>query len=168
MWNQVVVNNFSRQIPMKKIYSLIATICIAQLAFSQCTINQAAFGPPNNTNYSIIPDTVANLPIAYVGVGYTADLQFHIKPDTTITQGTFPITQVQIDSITGIPANFQYIPNPTSGTFTTTTHTPPGTGYGCVALTGLAASGQELGGPSSNGIYPLTVYFTASVFVITT
>lgn len=42
---------------------------------------------------------------------------------------------------------------------------PPGTGYGCVGLTGTATPGQELGGPSGNGIYPMTVYFTATVLV---
>jgi hypothetical protein len=150
---------------MKKIYTLIATVLIGTAAYSQCTPNPTLFGGPNNTNYTIIPDTVTNIPLAYVGTAYNTDLQFHIQPDTATMQGTFPITQVQIDSVTGIPANFGYTPNPTNGTFTTPTHSPPGTGYGCVAVTGLAVAGQELAGPSSNGIYPLTVYYTATVVV---
>jgi hypothetical protein len=99
---------------------------------------------------------------------YVTDLQFHIKPDTTVTSpipATFPITQVQIDSVVGLPANFTYLPNPSNGTFYTTTATPPGTGYGCVAVTGSPAAGQEVGGPNSDGIYPIIVYFTGTVEV---
>lgn len=150
---------------MKKIYSVIAAAAISASAFAQCTITPLAFGPAGNTNYSIIPDTITNLPLAYVGTGYTTDLQFHIQPDTVTSLGTFPIIQVQIDSVTGIPANFSFMPNPASGTFTTPTNSPPGTGYGCVAFTGMATAGQENGGPSSNGIYPLTVYYTGTVVI---
>ena len=150
---------------MKKLYSLVAALFIGYTAFAQCTPNPSLFGAANNTNYSIIPDTATNLPVAYVGLGYNTDLQFHIQPDTITSLGTFPITQVHIDSVTGIPANFSYIPNPANGTFTTPTNSPPGTGYGCVAVTGLAAAGQELGGPNSNGIYPLTVYYTGTVVI---
>ena len=153
---------------MKKLYFLLASLTIGSVAFAQCTINSSLFGPPNNTNYSIIPDTVTNLPLAYVSQSYVTDLQFHIKPDTTVSQpvpGTYPITQVQIDSVIGLPANFAYLPNPSNGTFTTTSATPPGTGYGCVAVTGSPVSGQEMGGPNADGIYPITVYFTATVVV---
>jgi hypothetical protein len=150
---------------MKKIYTVITGVLFVLAAHSQCTPNPALFGAANNTNYSIIPDTTTNLPIAYVGTGYNTDLQFHIQPDTVTGLGTFPITQVHIDSVTGIPAGFTYLPNPSSGTFTTPTNSPPGTGYGCVAVTGLATAGQENGGPASNGIYPLVVYYTGTVVV---
>ncbi len=153
---------------MKKIYFLLASLTIGTVAFAQCTINPALFGPPNNTNYSIIPDTATNLPLAYVAQSYVTDLQFHIKPDTTVSQpvpGTYPITQIQIDSVVGLPAGFSYLPNPSSGTFTTTSATPPGTGYGCVAVTGNPVSGQETGGPTADGVYPIIVYFTATVVV---
>lgn len=150
---------------MKKIYALFAGLTISLAAAAQCTPNPSLFGAANNTNYSIIPDTITNLPLAYVGVGYNTDLQFHIQPDTVTQLGTFPIVQVQIDSVTGIPAGFSYIPNPANGTFTTPTNNPPGTGYGCVAVTGTATAGQELGGPNNDGIYPITVYYTATVIV---
>ncbi|CAN5732906.1 hypothetical protein BH11BAC7_BH11BAC7_26090 [soil metagenome] len=153
---------------MKKLYILLASLSIGTVAFSQCTINPSLFGPANNTNYSIIPDTATNLPLAYVGQGYTTDLQFHIKPDTTVSSpvpGTYPITQVHIDSVVGLPAGFTYLPNPSNGTFTTTSATPPGTGYGCVAVTGNPVSGQETGGPAANGIYPLIVYYTGTVVI---
>lgn len=148
---------------MKKIFTLIAGLAIGTAAFAQCTPNPSLFGAANNTNYSIIPDTITNLPIAYVSVGYNTDMQFHIQPDTVTALGTFPITQVQIDSVVGIPAGFTYIPNPSSGLFTTPTHTPPGTGYGCVAVTGTATAGQENGGPNNDGVYPIIVYYTGTV-----
>ena len=144
---------------------MFAASIIGASAFAQCTITPLSFGAPGNTNYSIIPYTIANLPLAYVGTGYTTDLQFHIQPDTVTSLGTFPITQVHIDSVSGIPANFSYLANPSSGTFLTPTNSPPGTGYGCVAFTGMAAAGQENGGPASNGIYPLVVYYTGTVVI---
>ncbi|MDQ3111422.1 MAG: T9SS type A sorting domain-containing protein [Bacteroidota bacterium] len=156
---------------MKKLYFLIASLTFGSFAFAQCTINPALFGPPNNTNYSIIPDTITNLPLAYVAQSYVTDLQFHIKPDTTVNQpvpGTYPITEVHIDSVVGLPAGFSYLPNPSNGTFTTTSATPPGTGYGCVAVTGSPVAGQELGGPYNDGIYPLIVYVTATVEIFST
>lgn len=151
---------------MKKIYALFVATVIGAGLSGQCVINSLAFGPPGNTNYSIIPDTIVNLPLAYVNTAYVADLQFHIKPDTTVTSpvpGTYNITQIHIDSVIGLPANFAYLPNPASGTFLTTTAAPPGTGYGCVGVSGMATAGQENGGPSSNGIYPIIVYYTATV-----
>ncbi len=154
---------------MKKIYLVFAATIISVGAFAQCTINSLAFGPPGNTNYAIIPDTITNIPPAYVGTSYVTDLQFHIQPDTTTgppnPPGTWNITQVHIDSVTGIPPNFSFLPNPANGIFFTTSASPPGTGYGCVGVTGLAAPGQETGGPTSNGVYPLIVYYTATVVV---
>jgi hypothetical protein len=153
---------------MKKLYFLLASLSFGTFALAQCTINPALFGPSNNTNYSIIPDTATNLPLAYVAQSYVTDLQFHIKPDTTVTSpipGTFPITQIHIDSVVGLPSGFAYLPNPSNGTFTTTSATPPGTGYGCVAVTGNPVSGQETGGLNSDGIYPITVFFTATVVI---
>ncbi|HET6990381.1 MAG TPA: T9SS type A sorting domain-containing protein [Bacteroidia bacterium] len=150
---------------MKKIYFLFVATIFGSGVFAQCVINPSLFGAANNTNYSIIPDTITNLPLVYVGTGYTTDLQFHIQPDTVTSLGTFPITQVHIDSVSGMPANFSYLPNPSNGTFTTPTNSPPGTGYGCVAVTGLAAAGQENGGPNLDGIYPLIVYYTGTVVV---
>lgn len=141
---------------MKKLY-FAAILSLATLSVSaQCTINQSVFSGP--TDYRILPDTMTNLPIATVGVGYTTDLQFHVQPDTVTQLGTFPITEIHIDSITGIPANFSYLTNPSSGIF-------PGGSYGCAGVTGMAAAGQELGGPNSDGVYPIVIYYTATVLV---
>ena len=152
---------------MKKLYALFAGIAFGTAAFAQCTINTSVFNGPND--YSIYPDTINNLPIASVGVGYNTDLQFHIKPDTStvIAMQTFSvqIRSVHIDSVVGLPAGFTYLPNPSSGTFSTQYDTPPGTGYGCVAVTGTATPGQEAGGPNSDGYYPITVYYTGTVYI---
>lgn len=141
---------------MKKLY-FASILTIASLtASAQCTINQSVFSGP--TDYRILPDTITNLPVATVGIGYTTDLQFHVQPDTTTQLGTFPITQIVIDSISGIPANFSYGTNPSSGIF-------PGGSYGCAGVTGAPVAGQELGGPNSDGIYPIIIYYTATVLV---
>jgi hypothetical protein len=141
---------------MKKFYSLLAVLAIGTAASAQCTINQSVF--TSATDYSIHPDTVTNIPAAWIGTGYTTDLQFHVQPDTVTSFGTFQITQITIDSITGVPANFSYLPNPSSGIF-------PGGSYGCVGVTGLAQAGQENGGPNNDGVYPIVVYYTATVDV---
>lgn len=141
---------------IKKLLTLTAFLSIAGFASAQCTINQNVF--TSSTDYGIVPDTVTNLPLAYVALSYNTDLQIHVAPDTTTGLGTFPITQIKIDSVTGLPAGFSYSPNPSNGIF-------PGGSYGCVAVTGLATAGQENGGPMSNGVYPIIVYFTATVNV---
>ena len=141
---------------MKKLY-FVSILAFASLtAGAQCTIDTTVFSGPND--YRILPDTVTNLPVATVGVPYVTDLQFHVQPDTVTQLGTFPITHVQIDSITGIPAGFSYSTNPANGTF-------PGGSYGCAGVTGLATAGQELGGPNSDGVYPIIIYYTATVNV---
>lgn len=142
----------------KNLYFVIALTLTSAFAGAQCTINQSVFSGPND--YRILPDTVTNLPLATVGVVYTTDLQFHVQPDTTTQLGTFPINHITIDSISGIPANFSYSTNPSSGVF-------PGGSYGCAQVNGLAVAGQELGGPNSDGIYPIIIYYTAEVQVFT-
>lgn len=145
---------------MSKKFYFASIFSLGTLALgAQCTIDTTVFTGPND--YSIRPDTIINLPIATVGVGYTTDLQFHVQPDTTVTtpfSGTFPIQDVKLDSITGIPLNFSYSTNPSNGDF-------PGGSYGCAAVTGLATPGQELGGPNSDGVYPVVLHLTATVVV---
>jgi hypothetical protein len=141
---------------MKKLYSVIILALFSLTATAQCTINQSVFSGPND--YRILPDTVTNIPWATVTVPYSTDLQFHVDPDTVTPLGTFPITQVKIDSIVGIPAGFSYSTNPSNGIF-------PGGSYGCANFTGLATAGQELGGPNSDGAYPIVIHFTATVMV---
>ncbi len=141
---------------MKKLY-ILAVLAISSVGVSaQCVINQSVFSGP--TDYRILPDTVTGIPIAYVATAYSTDLQFHVAPDTTTQLGTFPIVEIQIDSIVGIPAGFSYSTNPVNGTF-------PGGSYGCANFTGLATPGQEVGGPNSDGVYPIIIYFTALVDV---
>jgi hypothetical protein len=144
---------------MKKLYfiSILALTSFAATSVNaQCVINQSVFSGPND--YRILPDTATNIPWATVTVPYSTDLQFHVDPDTVTQLGTFPIVQVKIDSIVGIPAGFSYSTNPANGIF-------PGGSYGCANFTGLATAGQELGGPNSDGAYPIVIHFTATVNV---
>lgn len=141
---------------MKKLYILTVFALASFTAGAQCVVNQNVFSGP--TDYRILPDTITNIPVATVGIGYTTDLQFHVQPDTVTTLGTFPITQISIDSIVGVPAGFSYSTNPANGIF-------PGGSYGCAGLTGMATAGQELGGPNSDGVYPVIIYYTATVSV---
>lgn len=141
---------------MKKFYIVVSIALLSLGANAQCVINQSVFAGPND--YGIVPDTIQNLPIAYVGTPYVTDLQIHVLQDTTTNLGTFPFQDFTIDSVVGLPAGFSYLPNPSNGVI-------PGGGYGCVGLTGNPTQGQETGGPANNGIYPITVYFTAVVLV---
>jgi hypothetical protein len=150
-------NNFSPL--MKKLYFVSILALASFSAGAQCVINQSVFSGP--TDYRILPDTVTGIPSAYVGTPYSTDLQFHVAPDTVTPLGTFPIDQIQIDSIVGIPAGFTYSTNPVNGTF-------PGGSYGCANFTGQATAGQEGGGPNSDGVYPVIIYFTATVSVFST
>jgi hypothetical protein len=148
---------------MKKIYTLITAVVISTGAFAQCVINPSAHS--SATAYGIVPDSATGLPTAYVGTPYVVDLQINVAPDTTTQVGTFDINWVRIDSVTGLPSGFTYLPNPSNGVILTTSNS--GTGFGCVALTGNPVSGQEMGGPNSDGVYPVVVYFTAEVQVFT-
>lgn len=143
---------------MKKLFTLVALSVLSVGAYAQCTVNSSVFAGPND--YGFVPDTVQNLPWATVGVPYVTDIQFHVDPDTVTALGTFPFIDVTIDSIVGIPANFTYNMNPSSGVF-------PGGSYGCAGLTGTAQPGQETGGPQGNGVYPIVIYATANVNVLT-
>ncbi|TND08861.1 MAG: hypothetical protein FD123_1715 [Bacteroidetes bacterium] len=155
---------------IKKLLFSVALIGItATAAEAQCVINPSVFLSP--TDYGIIPDTITNLPLAYVGTPYSTDIQFNIDPDTVVNQPPFgninvDITQVHIDSVVGLPAGFTYTANPVSATITTTSATPPGTGFGCVQLTGNPTAGQETGGPTNNGIYPIVVHYTGTAIVL--
>lgn len=141
---------------MKHLFTLASALFFTAALSGQCTINQSVFNGPND--YGIVPDTIVNLPTAFVGVGYTTDLQVHVIQDTITALGTFPVSQATIDSVAGLPAGFTYLPNPANGIM-------PGGSYGCIAVTGTATNGQEVGGPAANGIYPIIVYSTVTVVI---
>ncbi|HLG03334.1 MAG TPA: hypothetical protein VI731_07040 [Bacteroidia bacterium] len=146
---------------MKHISVFIAILGLSIGLHAQCIIDSTVFSGPSD--YGIVPDTVQNLPDAWIGNAYSTDLQFHVSPDTVTQNGTFPINWIRIDSVTGMPAGFTYLPNPVNGVFHTTSDS--GTGYGCVGVSGNPVSGQETGGPNSDGIYPMIVYLTAELIV---
>ncbi len=135
---------------MKPLFSILcgASFFVAQ---AQCVID------PYSVN-GISPNVTTNLPVAVVEKPYSTVLQFKVPADTATTYGTFPITHIKVDSITGLPEGFSYQANPSSATF-------PGGSRGCVLLTGNPTTAQLLGGPSHDGVYPINVYFTALVNV---
>lgn len=138
---------------MKKLLTLIAVLALGTSAFSQCTINTSLTIP------GVYPDTITNLPVAFVAIPYSTVAQIRVRPDTVTAIGTLSIQDCLLDSIVGLPANFSYSTNPVNGNF-------PGGTNGCLYLGGTAVSGQENGGPASDGVYPLIVYYTATVDVL--
>jgi Secretion system C-terminal sorting domain len=137
---------------MKKLYSLFAGICIVTAAYSQCIINTSLTVP------GIYPDTITNLPLAYAASNYATDIQTRVAVDTITSLGTFPFQDVVIDSVVGLPVWVSYLPNPSSGVF-------PGGSNGCIYIQGTPPVGAENGGPLSDGVYPITVYTTATVLI---
>lgn len=140
---------------MKKLLVIILTVTLFYPAYSQ-TCNPVW----TESGYGIIPDTVTNLPPAYEGRPYSTTIVFKIPPDSMVGIGIVKtkviIYHLRIDSTFGmeqIPSivPFQGIANPSSAVF-------KGDSTGCIAITGTPAIG-------SAGIYTLTVYFTASVYV---
>jgi hypothetical protein len=114
-----------------------------------CTINTTYTTP------GYYPDSI--LPPAYVTLAYQTVVQIRVLKDTTnpAFPGRIPINYVQMDSVNGLPPGFHYATNPGNGRF-------PGNSNGCLILYGTATAGQETGGPSNNGIYPMIVYYHAN------
>jgi hypothetical protein len=138
---------------MKKTLLLVSAFLLT-LTFQvagQCTINTTytAAGYYPASGWLGAPVTVA----------YNQVVQVKVLSDTTVSPyGTIHVNYVQMDSVKGMPAGFSFTTNPSNGNF-------PGGSNGCLSLTGNPTSGQELGGPTSNGKYPLTVYYHANLQV---
>lgn len=157
-WLQLVPRaHFPKILSVRYLLSFGAAVLFHFTLSGQCTVNSSVFAGPND--YGVLPDTITNLPIAYVGSPYSTDLQVHVAADTVTSLGTFPIVHIAIDSIAGLPQGFSYATNPSTGIF-------PGGSYGCFGVTGTAVSGQEIGGPLLNGTYPIVVYATAVVNIL--
>lgn len=126
---------------MKKIL-LFTAVCICSLinSYAQCTIDPAITEP------GIYPDTLTNLPPAFEGVSYQTVIQIRVLTDTTVSQGNVTVTNITVNSVTGMPAAFTYSCNPSGCVF-------PGGGNGCVLLFGTPAIG-------SAGTYIITINST--------
>ena len=131
---------------MKKI--ILSLICFTAFACNninaQCTPNLS--GPSGQ----ISPDTIQNLPRSYVGFPYGTDIQLYVAHDTM----SLPITDFTIDSVVGLPSGFTYVCNPNNCIF-------PGASADCIHLSGAAPTIGMI------GTYPIIVYVTAHVSIIT-
>jgi hypothetical protein len=134
-------------------FALFVLTGITNAQTPTCTINTTYTTP------GYYPDSI--LPPAYVTVPYQTVVQIKVLKDTTspaFPGSRIPINYVQMDSVIGLPTGFHYATNPASGKF-------PGNSNGCLILYGTATAGQETGGPGSNGIYPMIVYYHANAQV---
>jgi hypothetical protein len=134
---------------MAKKLLLIAAFfaAFAGSTFAQCVINTSYTQP------GYYPDSAHGIPPAFVGISYNTTVQVKVVKDTTVQPyGAIHVNYVQMDSIRGLPSNFMTTTNPANGNF-------PGGSNGCILIYGTATVGQNLGGPTSNGVYPITVYY---------
>jgi PKD repeat protein len=125
---------------MRKSLQFIMLFVLAmtfQTSVAQCVINTG------NTTNGFTPNT---LPCATQGTAYAQATQLHVPSSVDYMGNNYPVTSVQITSITGMPAGISYNVNPT---------TPiPGNGNGCVDFSGTTTAAV--------GTYPLTVNATAT------
>ena len=128
---------------MKKILSLIA------FGFAWFTLQAQPCIPGPETNSGVYPDTIINLPTAYVNQPYFAVISVVIPADTLILGTNWPIDSIGISGIDGLPSGFIYTPNSATGAW-------PGPGKGCIAITGTPSSAQV-------GIYKLIIHVRAKV-----
>jgi len=138
---------------MKKnlLFLTTALFAFSLISFGQCVINTTY------TTAGYYPAT--GFTPAYVTLPFSQVVQIRVLADTTVpTFGNITVNYVQMDSVKGMPTGFTYSTNPSTGKF-------PGGSNGCLMVMGTAVTGQEMGGPSNNGVYPLTVYYHANLQV---
>jgi len=111
-----------------------------------------------DTTSGISPDTIVNLPPAYINTPYSTVVQFKVPSTTTYQNQTINIDHIQLTGVAGlssIPASvaFGYQCNPADCSFDADS-------VGCVLITGT---------PTTAGTYPLTinanVYLNQIIFV---
>jgi len=114
---------------------LTASLFFAGVLFlnAQCIPDSTAVSP------GIYPDTVTNIPTAYVAIPYYATISAVIPPDTIVPPGiTLQIDSIGIIDIIGLPTGFIYTPNSISG------YWPgwPDGSKGCILISGTATQPQ--------------------------
>src|ERR1041384_2220120 len=127
---------------MKKNLFLIALLlCSIRFANAQtCTPDLSITEP------GMYPGTDVNLPYAYDGVFYNTCVQFKVLTDTIISGTHVTITNVTLDSVSGLPPGFSFSTNPANHIF-------PGGSNACASLYGSPLA-------SNAGTYHLTVHLT--------
>ncbi len=132
---------------MKKIvlslFILLAVAC--NNSHAQCT--PTLTGPVGH----IIPDSATNLPHAFATYPYSTDIQLWVPHDTTAPiVGVVPINYYKITNVTGLPAGFTYVCNPSTCQF-------PHDAAGCIHVSGTAPTNTMI------GTYNLNVFITGNV-----
>ncbi|MEP7170064.1 MAG: PKD domain-containing protein, partial [Bacteroidota bacterium] len=98
------------------------------------------------TEPGMYPSTTTNLPYAYMGVPYSTSVQFKVLTDTVISGTYVTVTDVTLDSVSGMPPGFAFTSNPANRVF-------PGGSNACASLFGNPQAGQ-------GGTYHLVVHLT--------
>lgn len=120
---------------------LMLLICKIQSADAQsCTPDLSITQP------GIYPDAATNFPQAYAGVAYSTVIQFKVITDTVSNGTHVNVTDITMDSVTGLPPGFTYVSNPANHIF-------PGGSNACFTLNGNPAM-------SDTGIYHIAVHVT--------
>jgi len=128
---------------MKKLLSILIIIFSAQVLFSQCSPDTSITSP------NIYPDEITNLPEGFVGQPYVAQIDVLTPLDTSVSLSginvNVTIDNIELTSVSGLPANFTYLCNPPTCVF-------PGGTYGCAEIFSTVD-------PTSTdiGYYPLTM-----------
>lgn len=135
---------------MKKIFTNILAIAFASTVFAQVGPPSPCTADLTGPGGDIVPDTITNLPAATSGAAYSTVIQVYVPTDTNVAPlGQLTIQDFTLDSISGLPAGFGYLANPSTGVF-------PGGSAACILLFADNVS-------SPAGTYPLTVHVTATV-----
>ena len=128
---------------MKKLIFIIAIILSSYSLLAQC-VPDSSISSPN-----IYPDEITNLPEGFVGQPYVAQIDVLTPLDTSVSLSginvNVTIDNIELSSVSGLPANFTYICNPPTCIF-------PGGTYGCAEIFSTVD-------PTSAdiGYYPLTM-----------
>ena len=128
---------------MKKIIFTLVIFLTTHVLYAQCTPDMSITSP------GIYPDEITNLPEAYVGQPYIAQIDVLTPLDTSVSLSglnvNVTIDNIELTSVTGLPNNFSYSCNPPTCIF-------PGGSYACAEIFSTSD-------PTSAdiGYYPLTM-----------
>ena len=146
-----------------------AVVAFQGMANAQCTPSSVYA----DSTFGVWPDTVANLPCAFADevIGYNAVIDLKTLTDTVVSvvvlgsplNITAYIEAFRVNSVTGLPAGFAYIPNQT--TWTNGGTAPNYTAVqGCMSILATQSAIQAIISSNPNGVdFPLNVIVDAKV-----
>jgi PKD repeat protein len=128
---------------MKKNLLLLICLLICGIQFS---IAQSCTPDLSITQPGIYPDATTNFPQGYAGVSYSTVIQFKVITDTVSSGTHVTVTDITMDSVSGLPPGFTYVSNPANHIF-------PGGSNACFTLNGNPAL-------ADTGTYHIVVHVT--------